>query len=98
MKMLYTLIAAGLFFTAPVAAIAAEAETTAFEHDGMTYVYSVTTKGKARIIRGVEEKTGKPFKLYIANGRVRGTVDSHPVEFSLRDVKKLPLRTEVAVK
>ena len=42
-----------------------------------------------RVISGVEEKTGKPFKLRVGEHRVRGTIGSQQVSFALRDVKPL---------
>ena len=42
-----------------------------------------------RVISGVEEKTGKRFKLRVGEHRVRGTIGSQQVSFALRDVKPL---------
>lgn len=88
------LIAASMTLAAPLAA----AETTArtFEHDGVRYSYTTTTMGDTRILRGVVEKSGKPFHLEVVNGRVRGTVDGRPVSFTLRDVKPLKDSREIA--
>lgn len=80
--------ALGLLMLAPVAAHAEEAERR-FEHDGSVYVYTVTQVGSTRVIAGVEEKSGKPFRLRVGERRVRGTVGSRDVSFALRDVEPL---------
>ena len=86
MKILFLPII-GLLTLAPAAAQAEE--TQRFEHEGRTYSYTVTTVGEHRVIRGVEERTGKPFTLRIGTHKVRGTVGSQQVEFSLKDVEPL---------
>jgi hypothetical protein len=70
-------------------------EARRFEHEGRIYSYTITQVGESRIIVGVEEKTGKPFKLRVGTHQVRGTVGSQQVQFSLRDVK--PLAASVTV-
>lgn len=82
----------------PAIAIANEPAQIVLEHEGHRYSYTVSQKGKARIISGVETKTGKPFKLYVANGRVRGTVGAESVEFSLHDVQPLQKEATLASK
>ncbi|ALH79101.1 hypothetical protein [Sphingopyxis macrogoltabida] len=77
----------GLFALVPVAAHAEE--THRFEHRGVTYSYTVTKVGEHRIISGVEERTGKPFRLRVGEHRVRGTVGSQQVSFPLREVEPL---------
>ncbi|UNU41699.1 hypothetical protein EAO27_02455 [Sphingopyxis sp. YF1] len=83
----------GLLATVP-AAHAGETERR-FEHEGRVYSYTVGTVGEHRVIRGVEEQTGKPFTLRVGTYKVRGTVGSQQVEFSLKDVK--PLKASVTV-
>ena len=71
---------------------AAQAEDNAkqrFEHEGHVYSYSITRKGDMRLITGVEERSGKPFRLRVGERRVRGTVGSQQVNFPLRDVQPL---------
>lgn len=77
----------------PAIAHAGEAKAQRFEHDGRVYAYTVEENGDYRVISGVEESTGKPFKLRVGEHRVRGTVGSQQVSFSLRDVKPLPKPT-----
>jgi hypothetical protein len=77
----------GLFALAPVAVHAEEARR--FEHRGTTYSYTVTKVGDYRVISGIDERTGKPFKLRVGEHRVRGTVGSQQVSFPLRDIEPL---------
>ncbi len=82
----------------PVLALAAFASTAVraeepvaqrFEHGGRIYSYTVTRAGDTRVISGVEEKTGKPFTLRVGAHRVRGTVGTQQVSFSIREVEPL---------
>lgn len=84
---------AALFAAVPVAAHAQEQR---FEHEGRIYSYSVTQAGGYRVISGVEEKTGKPFVLRVGERRVRGTVGSQQVSFTLREVEPLAKVTILA--
>ncbi|WP_260582213.1 hypothetical protein [Sphingopyxis sp. PET50] len=70
------------------AAVHAE-EVRRFEHEGRVYSYTIKTVGDRRIITGIDEQTGKPFKLRVGTHKVRGTVGSQQVEFSLKDVERL---------
>ena len=85
----YILPALGLLALAPTAALAKDEPVKRFEHEGSTYSYTVTKVGDTRVINGVEERTGKPFTLRVGSHRVRGTVGSQQVEFSLKDVEPL---------
>ena len=49
--------------------------------------------GDTRVIHGVEERSGKPFTLRVGSHRVRGTVGSQQVSFTLRDVEPLQIET-----
>ncbi|MBL0769948.1 hypothetical protein JI743_14145 [Sphingopyxis sp. DHUNG17] len=73
----------------PAAVHAKDPDVKRFEHGGNVYSYTVTSTDNGRVIEGVEEKTGKPFTLRIGKHRVRGTVGSQQVSFTLRDVKPL---------
>jgi hypothetical protein len=73
----------GLLITGPAFA----AETQTLTHDGITYVYSVTDKGTARIIEGVDQTNNRPFRLRVAHGRVEGVVGRDAVSFGLNEVK-----------
>ena len=90
----YILPALGLLALAPTAALAKDEPVKRFEHEGATYSYTVTRVGDTRVIHGVEERSGKPFTLRVGSHRVRGTVGSQQVSFTLRDVE--PLQIEAA--
>ena len=85
----FILPALGLIALAPTAALAKDEAVKRFEHEGATYSYTVTKVGDTRVIHGVEERTGKPFTLRVGSHRVRGTVGSQQVSFTLRDVQPL---------
>ena len=89
----YILPALGLLALAPTAALAKDEPVKRFEHEGATYSYTVTQVGDTRVIHGVEERTGKPFKLRVGERRVRSTVGSQQVSFTLRDVEPLKIET-----
>ena len=74
----------------------AQAQEQRFEHEGRIYSYTVTQAGDTRVISGVEEKTGKPFVLRVGEHRVRGTIGSQQVSFSLREVEPLAKVTILA--
>jgi hypothetical protein len=81
--------ALGLLALAPAITYAQDTATQRFEHEGITYSYTVTKVGDTRVISGVEERTGKPFTLRVGTHRVRGTVGTQQVSFALRDVEPL---------
>ena len=89
----YILPVLGLLALAPTAALAKDEPVKRFEHEGATYSYTVTKVGDTRVIHGVEERTGKPFSLRVGSHRVRGTVGSQQVSFTLRDVEPLQIET-----
>ncbi|WP_033073946.1 hypothetical protein [Sphingopyxis sp. MWB1] len=90
-KLFLPILAVGLMAPAfaPIAATAGEKAERRFEHDGHVYSYTVTHKGDYRVISGVEERSGKAFHLRVGDKRVRGTVGSQQVNFTLRDVEPL---------
>ena len=85
----YILPVLGMLALAPTAALAKDEPVKRFEHEGASYSYTVTKVGDTRVIHGVEERTGKPFTLRVGSHRVRGTVGSQQVSFTLRDVEPL---------
>ena len=89
----YILPVLGLLALAPTAALAKDEPVKRFEHEGAAYSYTVTKVGDTRVISGVEERTGKPFTLRVGSHRVRGTVGSQQVSFTLRDVEPLQIET-----
>lgn len=86
MRMLFTAAALALTVTP---AVAAPAEKTSFTHEGVTYVYTASTKGGAKIIRGKSYPGAKPFELIVRNGQVSGTSGFAPVSFKLSEVKRI---------
>lgn len=73
-----TLIAAAaatLAFAAP-----AFASDRSFTHEGVTYDYTVTPKGDARVLEG-KASTGSKFKLTVRDGWVNGYVANARVSF-----------------
>lgn len=76
----------------------AHADEQRFEHQGRIYAYTVKQADGYRVISGIEEKSGKPFKLRVGENRVRGTVGSQQVSFTLRDVEPLAKVTIIAAR
>ena len=60
------------------------AEPITIVRDGVTYHYTVETKGDSQILTGSADR-GNPFRLIVANGWVSGTVGDRPVSFAVRD-------------
>ena len=89
MKMAFLLSALALFVAAPAVAQTNDGASRRFEHGGNVYSYTVTHVGDSRVISGIDERTGKPFRLRVGERRVRGTVGTQQVDFALRDVKPL---------
>lgn len=67
----------------------AETAPQRFEHDGKAYSYTVQDRGDYRVINGVEEKSGKAFRLRVGESRVRGVIGVQSVNFPLRVVQPL---------
>ena len=84
--------ALGLLALTPATAMAKDEAVKRFQHEGATYSYTVTQVGDTRVIKGVEERTGRPFTLRVGERRVRGTVGSQQVSFPLREVEPLKVR------
>ena len=97
-----TFLAAGILAMNATVAMAAPSTTTVatttMEHQGVRYTYTVEQNGEGRTIRGTTNTSSKPFVLYVSKRTVTGTVDGNPVEFSLRDVKRLRGVVEVAAR
>lgn len=89
MKTIFLPIALGFAALAPAVHAEEAAKMQRFEHEGRIYSYTVEDADGYRVIHGVEERSGKTFKLRVGEHRVRGTVGSQQVSFSLRDVQPL---------
>jgi hypothetical protein len=92
-----TILAAGILALNATVAMAAP-DVTTMEHQGVRYTYTVEQNGEGRTIRGTTNTSTKPFVLYVSKRTVTGTIDGNPVEFSLRDVKRLRGVVEVAAR
>jgi len=72
------------FFAAAAAVFAlaspAVAEERSFTHEGVTYAYTVTPKGDARILEGKSSK-GDKFRLVVKDGWVNGYAANTRVSF-----------------
>jgi hypothetical protein len=93
--------AVALLALAPVSlSTPARADDTArsFEHDGVTYTYTITERGSTTVLRGVAERGASetPFTLRVRGSRVRGQVGLSDVSFALSDVEPLVARMALA--
>jgi hypothetical protein len=70
--------AASLLLATP--AIAKDGERS-FTRDGVTYVYTSTTKGDAQILEGVAKPDNAKFRLVVRNGWVEGMAAGTRVSF-----------------
>ena len=87
-------------FAAATAALALSAPALAdgpehFTDRGITYDYSVATKGDAKVITGTAD--GTPFFLNVRGTRVTGTVNGTRVWFSTLNLMHLKGKPEVEV-
>lgn len=59
------------------------AQTTAqrFTRDGVTYVYTVTSRGDRQVIQGRRLPSGSAFRLVVSGDRVDGVSGGQPVSF-----------------
>ncbi len=90
MKTITAFLAVATIGLIPASAIATTApEKLTFEHEGSRYTYTVTHRHKTKIIRGVEEKSGKRFDLRVYGRRVTGTVDFRPVAFQVSEARNI---------
>lgn len=78
----------------PIAAHADETGRQSFTRDGVSYVYTVSVQDDQRVLTGTADRI--PFRLVVRGGYVSGDFNSRPVQFSLRDVKRI--NQEVAVR
>ncbi|MBO9624606.1 MAG: hypothetical protein J7500_18010 [Sphingomonas sp.] len=72
------------FFAAAAAVLAfatpALAHERSFTHEGVTYAYTATSKGDARILEG-KTSTGDKFRLVVKDGWVTGYAADTRVSF-----------------
>jgi hypothetical protein len=72
---LFAAAAAVLAFASP-----ALANERSFTHEGVTYAYTVTPKGNARVLEG-KNSNGDKFRLVVKNGWVTGYAADTRVSF-----------------
>lgn len=60
----------------------AQPEQLRFSRDGHDYVAHILQKDGYQIITGRDATTGEPFRLRVANGRVRGDFAGRQVAFA----------------
>lgn len=87
-RTLFAAAAAMVVFAAP-----AHASEREFVKDGVTYTYTTTTQGDARVLKGYTSD-GSEFKLTVRDGKVRGRVDGRYVSFTAPDAE--PVAVAVA--
>lgn len=92
MKSFHRLATAALLALAPLSLSTparADESSRSFEHEGVTYRYTVAERGSTTVLRGVAERgsTETPFSLRVRGGRVRGQVGLSEVSFPLTDVQ-----------
>lgn len=93
-NMIFTLALLGAAL--PAAASAESIPAERFEHDGVTYHYTVTTTASGQRIRGTAD-TGS-FELQVRKDKVSGTFNGIPVSFKLSDVKPVEGIVEIALR
>ncbi|NNM76176.1 hypothetical protein HJG53_04555 [Sphingomonas sp. ID1715] len=54
-----------------------------FTQDGVSYRYTVSEQRGGQVIEG--RSNGEPFRLFVKNGRVNGTVNGRSVSFYVRE-------------
>lgn len=81
MKIFRTFLSAAVLTLASTATLADQPEARTFEHDGITYRYTVTETDGKTVLRGTAEG-GAPFRLVVTKNKVRGTVGSKYVTFA----------------
>ena len=82
-----SLILAAALFSLTAPALAEEPTEYQFEHDGISYVYSVETDGDSRILTGRHYPSGGRFRLVVRDGRVTGQMNGSSVRFRLSSVE-----------
>jgi hypothetical protein len=81
-----------LFAAALVSAVAgpALAQERSFTHEGVTYTYTSTRLGDARVLEGKVAR-GDRFRFVVRDGWVHGRVGTTPVSFRAPKGSALPL-------
>ena len=69
----------------------AKDDERSFTRDGVTYVYTSTTKGNAQILKGVTKPDNAKFRLVVRNGWVEGVAAGSRVSFRVPEQKETQL-------
>lgn len=89
MKTTFLLPIAAFAASLPALAHAEEAmPKSSFTRDGVTYSYTMETKGKLKVLRGTDG--AKTFALWVRDNHVTGTYGSGSVDFYLANGKADP--------
>ncbi|MBA15642.1 MAG: hypothetical protein CMN73_04720 [Sphingomonas sp.] len=67
-------------------AAAQDPEVRQFSYEGISYTYSVDETDHGTVYRG-STSHGSRFRLVVADGRVRGKFNGHPVDFPVADAR-----------
>jgi ketosteroid isomerase-like protein len=84
-----SLVFAAVLFSLSAPALAEVPTEHRFEHQGISYVYSVSTEGDTRTLTGRQYPNGARFRLTIRDGRVTGRMNGSAVRFRLSSVDDL---------
>ena len=96
MKKTIAALTATLVLAVASPALAKDAETSTFTHEGITYSYTQTQVGKSTIIEG-QAKPGQTFRFVKRGKQVTGVANGVAVSFSTDDLvaynasKSIPL-------
>lgn len=85
----FTIALAATLFAAAPAFAADNADARSFTRDGVTYVYTSTTKGDAQVLEGVAKPTNQKFHLVVRNGWVDGNAAGARVSFRVPKADKV---------
>ena len=91
----YLRLKAGLALMLSSAASLHAETPVSFEHDGVSYTYTVTERGGVRIIKGTSSDSAGSYILRVGKHRVTGDVNGKPVSFLLSEVKSTGKAVEV---
>lgn len=80
-----------------VTSIAHAQEKETFEHDGVTYVYTVKQVGETQRITGYHYPAGSRFSLAVRNGTVTGNYNGTPVRFDVSEASAANVKAEAKI-
>ena len=95
-KITVAIAASVLAFALPAAAAPSDSPVITLDHEGRSYEYTVTQRGSARVIEGVEQRSGARFALRVRGDMVRGQFGSSTVSFRVSEARGEVTRTILA--